>query len=327
MSADDARSGLRGNGALELLATNLPGAFTSPAPPTGFDLLSASPAALANYGIFWRRPGPDGDPRVRAVWESAARRGWRSEDRIQPHLEPLPGVSHRLRGARQRDDGTYTSDNWSGASLAASRGRRWSGAVGHWAVPALSGSPDARAGWKAAAWVGLDGLYGTRDGLQAGVEERLDAEGNASYGAWYEWYVPEQRDSPLYIWHTDIPNFAVRAGDVVYCSAQYLATRAGHLIFANETTGEHFSLTLRPPPGASFAGEGAEWIMETPDFGEGPTLHPAVDPVQFEGAVCCGADAGSGDPVDGDTWVVQGFGITMTEVAVASGSVTVALVG
>lgn len=324
MSADDARGGLRGNVPFELLATNLPGAFTSPAPRPGFDPRTATPAALAAHGIFWRAPGPADAPRLRGIWEHLTAREWRREDRILPHLEPHFGVSHRVRGDRQRDDGAYTSDNWAGATLRSPRGQRWSGAIGNWIVPSLDCSAGVRAGWNASSWVGLDGVYGCPDVLQAGVQQRLDPDGNVSYAAWYEWFAPEQTNSPPYIWQTDVPNFAVGAGDVVYCSTQYLATRAGHLFFANETTGQHFSITLRPPPGAAFAGKAADWIVETPEFGDGPASLPTSSPVQFEGAMCCGPALVSGDPADGDTWVIQVFGITLTEVSVASGAVTVA---
>jgi hypothetical protein len=330
MSARQAGGARRRAVPFTLLPTNLPGAYTSPAPPPGFDPLTASPAALAACGIFFRPPGPDDDRRLREAWVRMARRGWRPEDRIVPRLQSHAGVSHRLRGARQRDDGSYTSDNWSGASVAAPQGRRWSGAMGIWTVPTVdrpAGSIGVEGDWNSSSWVGLDGAYGSCDVLHAGVEQRLDAQGNASYVAWCEWFAPAQDTSPAYIWQTDIVNFAVAAGDVVYCSTQYLATRAGHVFFANETTGQHFSLTLRPPPGALLQGEAAEWIMETPDFGEGLGSVPAFSPVRFENALCCGADIPSGDPGDGDTWIIQGFGITLTRVSVASGSVTIARVG
>lgn len=323
MSAHEPRGGLRGNVPFELLPTNLAGAFTSPAPPPGFDPLSASPAALAAHGIFWRRPGRDDAPRVREAWEHMARRHRRPEDRILPHLEPHPGISHRLRGGRQRDDGTYTSDNWSGATLRAPRGQRWLGAAGSWTVPGVSGSPGARAGYNTSAWVGLDGVDGTVDVLQAGVEQRVDGHGNVTCCAWCEWFAPEQTASPPYIWQTDIPNFAVAAGDIVYCSAQYLATRAGHLFFANETSGQHFSITLRPPPGASFHGEAADWIVDAIELGD-PASLPNLSPVHFGHAVCYGPGIASGDPADADDWVIQVFGITLTQVTVAPGAVAVA---
>ena len=296
MPVHDARAALGRDLAFELVPTNLPGAFTSPAPPR--DCLS--------------------------------RRAWRAEDRILPYLEPRLDVTHQLRGARQRDDGSYASDNWSGVTLAPPAGQSWSGAVAHWTIPAVSlpdGRPGSESGWNSSSWVGIDGGYGSTNLLGAGVEQRLDARGVASYIAWYEWFVPPRRNSPGYIWQTDIPNFALSAGDVVYCSAQYLARIAGHLVFANDTTGEHVSITLAPPPDASFDGTSAEWIMETPDFGQGPGSLPAFTPVRFEGATCCGRAVAAGDPAGGDVWIIQGFGLTLTSVSLATGSVTVSFEG
>jgi hypothetical protein len=60
------------------------------------------------------------------------------------------------------------------------------------------------------------------------------------------------------------------------------------LYFANDTTGEHFSITLAAPPGATFDGNTAEWIMEAPDGGEPVSSLPAFTPVTFTDAICCG---------------------------------------
>ena len=46
-----------------LVATNLPGAFATPAPPADFNPATASAAALAKQGLLWRRPQPNEDPR------------------------------------------------------------------------------------------------------------------------------------------------------------------------------------------------------------------------------------------------------------------------
>jgi hypothetical protein len=326
MPVHDARAAFGGEVPFELLPTNLPGVFTSPAAPPDFDPMAASDAALLGQGILWQRPRPGDDPRLVSAWAQAARRGRRPEARILPYLVPRPGVTHQLRGVRQRDDGSYTSDNWSGVTLAPPAGQSWSGAVGHWAIPAVdrpAGPAGAEGGWNSSSWVGIDGGYGSINLLAAGVEQRLDAAGEAFYVAWYEWFVPPRLNSPAYIWQTDIPNFQLRAGDVVHCSAHYLTRIAGHLIFANDSTGEHMSITLAPPPGATFAGACAAWIMETPDFGQGPGSLPTFTPVRFEGAVACGRGIAPGDPADGDLWMIESFGLTLTSVSVATGSVTI----
>jgi hypothetical protein len=330
MSVVDVQDALGRKLPFELTPTSLPGAFISPAPPAEFDPLTASDAMLMKAGVFWRRPGPGDHPRLIEAWERVARRGWRPEDRIVPEFDVQVGVTHRLRGAKQVADGQFTSDNWSGATLRPPAGHSWSGAVGYWTIPTVSEPTEPQGtegGWNSSSWVGIDGGYGSNDVLQAGIQQRVDAQGNASYVAWYEWFAPQQPNSPGYIWQTNISNFPVSPGQQVYCSAQYIGTTAGHLYFANDTTGQHFSITLAPPPGASFDGDTAEWIMETPDGGEGVASMPSFTPVHFQGAVCCGQNVPSGDPVNGDTWVIDGFGQQLTAVALATGSVTVTFSG
>src|SRR2546430_9814289 len=67
-----------------LLATNLPGAFATPAPPADFNPATASAATLAKYGLLWRRPQQNEDPRVLAAWPKVFSRKWLAKDRIVP---------------------------------------------------------------------------------------------------------------------------------------------------------------------------------------------------------------------------------------------------
>ena len=58
-------------------------------------------------------------------------------------------------------------------------------------------------GWNSASWVGIDsantndGKFSSNDVLQAGVEQRVDARGNANYTAWFEWFAPTQGKTVL----------------------------------------------------------------------------------------------------------------------------------
>lgn len=330
MSASDVQEVFGRKLPFELIPTNVVGAFSSPAPPSDFDPMSASAATLMKHGVFWRRPGPEDHPRLVAAWERVARRPWRAEDRIVPELEPLIGVSHQLRGARELADGRFTSNNWSGGTLAPPGGHTWSGAVGHWTIPTVTQPSEPQGtegGWNSSSWVGVDGAYTSNDVLQAGIEQRVDAHGNSSYVAWYEWYAPEQAGSPAYIWQTNITNFPVSPGQEVFCSVQYIDDVSGHLYFANDSTGQHFSITLAPPPGASFNGGSAEWIMEAPDHGEPVASLPSFTPVHFQGAVCCGQNIASGNPMGGDSWVIDRSGTPLTSVALGDGSVTITFIG
>ena len=76
--------------------------------------------------------------------------------------------------------------NWSGVSVAGS----WKSVSATWQIPSVS-QPDevagADGGWDSSTWIGLDGA-GSDDILQAGVQQSVDANGQASYTAWYEWF-------------------------------------------------------------------------------------------------------------------------------------------
>ena len=114
--------------------------------------------------------------------------------------------------------------------------------------------------------------------------------------------------APAYVYQTNITNFPVKPGDTLNCSVQYLNSVAGQINFANQTSGQHFSITLAPPPGASFSGNSAEWIMEAPDGGEPISSLPRFTPVNFTSAFACSAGGKTvGNPQNGDTWTVVNF--------------------
>lgn len=102
--------------------------------------------------------------------------------------------------------------------------------------------------------------------------------------------------------------------------------RTGILRFVNATTGQHFSLTLEPPPGASFRGRSAEWIMEMTDGDELASCLPKFTPVQFTSAICCGNNTVS-DTVNADTWNITRCGQMLTSVTLDYNAVTVEYIG
>jgi hypothetical protein len=106
-----------------------------------------------------------------------------------------------------------------------------------------------------------------------------------------------------YIDETVITNFSVNPGDEVVCTIFFVPSRtAGYVAFGNVTSGEYFSITLVPPPGALLAGESIEWILETPLVGgvnAPPAALPAFTPIVFTDAFGCGPD-GVGNPKDGN---------------------------
>ena len=309
----------------ELVPTTMAGAFISPAPPADFDPNTATRRSLIEHGFPWRRPDETSDPVLRVAWQHAFSRSWSAEDRLIPELVPQPGKTHKLKSAERASDGSYTDPQWAGSVVPGT----WTGVIGYWVVPtvAVPGAPQGEeGGWNSSSWIGLDGAFGSDDVLQAGVEQRVDANGNPHYVAWFEWYAPAQSGSPEYIYQVNIPNFTVAPGQEVYCSVQYVNSKtAGQIYFANETTGEHFSITLAPPPGATFDGNTAEWIMEAPDGGEPISSLPAFTPVTFTSAICCGATLSN--PQYGDIFNIVGFGVTLTSVTTGSDTVTITYIG
>lgn len=171
-----------------LIPTNIPGAFTTPAPPDDFDPNTASHTSLIKNGFFWNCPQEGDDPRLITAWENAFSRRWLAKDRIIPHLEPQIGKIHFPRHLQKTDTKFITDNNWSGCVL--SDAGQWSGVIAQWAVPTVSKPtepPGQEGGWSSASWIGIDGQF-SNDVLQAGVEQKVDKNGNATYTAWYEWF-------------------------------------------------------------------------------------------------------------------------------------------
>jgi hypothetical protein len=175
----------------QLIPTNLDGAFATPAPPEEFDPNTASASELMKHGIFLRRPSKQDPPEVQATWRRVFSRKWLPENRVVPHLETKRGVTHNRRKLVKTNTG-FSSNNWGGGSISGS----WVTAVGAWAVPTVSKPPEGQGkegGWNSSSWVGIDGAYGSNDVLQAGVQQRVDGNGNAAYVAWFEWFAPIQK--------------------------------------------------------------------------------------------------------------------------------------
>jgi hypothetical protein len=326
---------LRAKTPFQLVATNLRGAYTTPAPPETFDPATASQAALIKHGLMWRRPGAGDPPELHAAWDRFFKRKWLAKDRIVPESHPQPGVTHLYRGAapKLQKDSTYTGQVWSGAGT---KTGKWTSVIGYWKIPTVSVPPEAQGnegGWNSSSWLGLDGFFFSNDVLQAGVQQRVVwipilNIGIPIYVAWYEWFAPPQANSPGYIYQTNIANFAVSPGDEVYCSVQYNGNTSGSISFANDRTGQHFSITLAPPPGANFNGQSCEWIMEAPDGGEPTSSLPRFTPVTFTSALACGPNNAVTNPQAGDLMnIATTGGKVLTATTAGSDTVTISFVG
>jgi Peptidase A4 family len=315
-----------------LVSTNVRGAYASPAPAESFDPNKASAAEIVKQGLLWRRPTASDSPELMKAWQKVFSRKWLAKDRIVPQLEPQAGKTHVLRKAlRKVADQNFVNGAWAGGGI---RGGSWTGIIGFWHIPTVTKPAESQGtegGWNSSSWIGIDGFdigIVSNDVLQAGIEQRVSASGQASYVAWFEWFAPAQAGSPPYIFQTNISNFPVSPGQQIYCSVQYVNhDTAGYIYLANETTGKHFSITLAPPPGATFKGNSIEWIMEAPDGGEPTSALPKFTPVKFTSAIGCGSGP-IGNPQNGDTANVETTaGKVLTSVKLGNDTVEVDFIG
>jgi len=315
-----------------LTSTNLTGAFASPAPPDNFDPNTASAADLVKNGVLWRRPAASDNPALQQAWQTVFSRKWLAKNRIVPALDPQVGKTHILKQApRKLSDQSFLGGAWSGAGTFT--GGPWTTVIGYWKVPTVSKPSEPQGlegGWNSSSWLGIDGMDFTivsDDVLQAGVQQVVNSSGTPSYVAWFEWYAPPQPNSPSYIWQTNITNFPVAPGDQMYCSVQYVGTTAGTIYLANERTGQHFSITLAPPPGATFKGNTVEWIMEAPDGGEPESSLPAFTPVNFTSAMACNSSTINNPNTDDTCNIETTSNKVLTKVVLGNYAVTIDFIG
>ncbi len=308
---------------------NIPGAHTTPFPPKGFDPMTASPKELVQQGLFIRRPGQGDPPQMVAAYKKIFGRPFKAEDRIVPHLVPQVGKTHILKG-KKKTEGGFTDNAWSGGVI--DKGT-WGTVTAEWVIPTVSKPKEPQGnegGWNSSSWIGIDG-FGNNDVLQIGIEQRVSAKGVASYVAWVEWWVAGGDVSKFpYIDQANIANFPVSPGQTVNCSVQYVNNKtAGLLQMINETTNQHFTITLEPPTGAAFNGSSAEWIMEAPDGGEPTSSLPKFTSVDFKGAFACSPDdKTTGNPQNGDFInIVSGNGTVLTKVTLDPDEVIIKFIG
>ena len=284
--------------------TNMAGVVAYTQPPLGFDPLTASDAALAQYG-FPPRPDSQSAPAAYANWRKLVAT---PQTRItDPELQPTntyhrPAQNLAPQGQLQTpaDAFPFTSSNWSGYAISASFGTfNFDNAAvyAEYVVPIAQQSAGACTGsWVySAQWIGFDG-FGSGDVLQAGSEANaycLGGNRKTAYYGVYEWYPAGA---------VKIQKFRVKPGDLMDLEVWYTsASPSGHLYFINYTTQQSVTIGFKQPAGASFAGNSVEWVVERPTLGSNySTLsHYVAAPFNNAYAMVNGASYYPGSSPDG----------------------------
>jgi Peptidase A4 family len=259
---------------------NMPGTYTLPAPPAGFDPQTASPAALQAYGM---PPAPDKqtNPKAYAAWLNAVS----IPNRITPTLQktniyhrPLQAAPARAQvpmGVEQepQENSTLTdSYNWSGYAVYNSAEPFQIEAVAGTYVAPVARNPFGQCPSNPyydvyeASWAGIDGL-GSSVVFQGGTEADSynDCAGSYQYYyAWLEWY-----PGPTYLL-LDAP---VEGGDYIFIENWTASTTSGCWFWANESEQWATSVcsSASSVGGSAVAGASVEWIVERPYTGEHAT--------------------------------------------------------
>lgn len=321
-----------------LSPTNLKGGYAIPEPSLAGDPFVAGPDELVRSGILWPQPDENDHPSLKKVWARLYSRQqpikW-----LTPELHPQIGKTHLLRvPARKVTDTSFVGNAWSGVGIRG--GGPWTRVFGMWQIPAVTKPAAAQGlegGWNSSSWVGIDGFdldLVSTDVLQGGVQQQVDANGNASYVAWFEWFAPPQANSPQYIFQSNVPSLTVSPGDMVFCLVSYFGPlpgigNMGNVLFFNMSTNAAFAVLLFPPPGATNSGNTIEWIMEAPDGGEPNSSLPEFTPVVFLAALGSTRTAtNSGNPAIGDTLnIANSSGKVLTSVTAGPALAVIDFIG
>src|ERR1700761_8325961 len=147
------------------------------------------------------------------------------------------------------------SENWSGyVSGTGNQGTKFKSVSGSWVVPTAKCTAADQPTYSA-FWVGLGGAGDTQALEQDGTESNCNAQGTASYYAWYE-LVPK---APVRV------DLNVSPGDHISSKVTVEGTSVS-VWLSDTTTGQTFSktLTMSNPDTSS-----AEWIAEAPSQCDG----------------------------------------------------------
>jgi hypothetical protein len=264
-------------------------------PPDGFDPVSADDRSLVAYGY----PSRPEDSKMLERWERVLSRPIRL---IRPTFRSMDYKRRRLpKAAGTARHATEFTDIWSGAVVHAPAGDTFKWIEGVWTVPNAFPPVGAADGvwYSASTWVGIDGIDGSGDVLQAGCDSDVMTSGGVTQrqlNPWWEWYPAGS------FWITNLP---VAQGDTLNCLICVTAGSAtSAIIFLyNVTSGVGASFNATAPPGTSLVGNSAEWVVERLEIDTNTPELARYGDVYFDearAATVSGAliDAGSGNVID-----------------------------
>jgi Peptidase A4 family len=247
---------------LDLTKQLLAAAQIPKAPPVGFNAIEATSDELKSYGL---PPKPDAkaNPERYLKW---------SKHLSKPltFVAPTFKIIENDRTPSAKDltkvANGATSGNWSGYANLDPSPNKYSAIEGEWIIPnPYPNSSHANGTYYVSLWVGLDGIDGSGDVLQAGTDAYVTVSGGTTTSqsafAWYEWY-------PAY--PIIFSNFPVHPGDTIWGYIDAESTTEGFAYLFNEGAGTYTSVTFPAPSGTSLQGNSAEWIVEDPGIPETP---------------------------------------------------------
>ncbi len=228
-------------------------------PPDGFDPIKADDRHLLIHG-YPRRPD---DPDLRDRWESVLSRPFHL---IEPTFRPMPERRRRLpirtesAATVAQAHGVENTDIWSGAVVHAPKGDSFTWVEGTWTVPNAFPPVHASDGvwYSASTWVGIDGIDGSGDVLQAGCDsDVMTFWGSTSrqLRPWWEWFPAGS------FWISNLP---VAQGDTLNCLICVTAnsTTSAEIFMYNLTSGIAASFAATAPSKTALLGNSAEWVVE-----------------------------------------------------------------
>lgn len=249
------------------------GAIVYPAPPTGFDPLTASSSELEQYGIPPRPDTADGVHFSR--WKKLVTS---PQTRLSNLTVKATNVIHgnlkngKIQGIVGNTTAT-SSDNWSAYAVTDAKGSftaNNSYVYLEWNVPAAGVENCNYKPYMSSQWLGFDGALVSDDVLQAGTE----VDGCPSnYYAWYEWYTYDctvnSASQPCYSYSLSL---GINPGDLMLGEVWYTtASPHGHAYLYNYTTQQSASVAFNQPSTsyspAVYQGNTVEWVVERPDGG------------------------------------------------------------